>query len=75
MSRRENLPNVDIGDLVLIIYDCWLHHFGGSEFVRRGEFGIVIERRNKLLYKPVRIRTTEGKEGWIYSSNIKVFDK
>jgi uncharacterized protein YjiK len=68
--NKENLLELNIGDLVLVIYDCWIHNFEGSEYVREGEIAVVIEKRNKLMYKPVRIFTTKGSEGWVYSSNI-----
>ena len=74
-KNSQNLPDVDIGDLAVIMYDCWIHNFEGSEYVRKGQYAIIIERRNKLMYKPVRIRTLDGKEGWVYSSNIQILTK
>ena len=67
---KENLPDVNIGDLVVVIYDCWIHNFDGSEYVKKGEIAIVTDKRNKLMYKPVRIFVKRDLEGWIYSSNI-----
>lgn len=72
LEKNENLPDVKIGDLAIILFDCWIHSFDGSEYVREGEYAIIIERRNKLMYKPVKIQTLDGKEGWVYSSNIKI---
>tara|TARA_R110000824_G_scaffold397327_1_gene599992 strand:+ start:1455 stop:1712 length:258 start_codon:yes stop_codon:yes gene_type:complete len=72
VEKNKNLPDVMIGDLAIILYDCWIHTFDGSQYVQEGEFAIIIERRNKLMYKPVKIITVGGKEGWVYSSNIKI---
>ena len=73
IKETENLPDLNIGDLVLVLYDCWIHNFAGSEYVKEGELAVVIEKRNKLLYKPIRIFTIQGgKEGWVYSSNITI---
>ena len=69
---EDNLPGLNIGDLVVILYDCWLHSFDGAEYIEEGEVAVVIEKRNKLLYKPVRIFTTKGLDGWVYSSNINL---
>ena len=71
----EKLTECEIGDLVVVVYDCWIHHFQGSEYVREGELAVVIQKRNKLMYKPIRIMTSDGKEGWIYSSNIRILEK
>jgi len=73
MNKDEiNLSELNIGDLVVVLYDCWIHNFEGSEYVRKGEIAIVVDKRNKLMYKPVRIFVTGELEGWIYSSNISL---
>jgi len=65
-----------VGDLVVILYDCWLHSFEGSVFVRRGDLGIVIgKREDPFKYKPLEIFTSTGDQGWVYVSNIKVLEK
>ena len=72
LEKDENLPDVKIGDLAIVLFDCWIHSFDGSEYVRKGEYAIIIERRNKLMYKPVKVQMLDGREGWVYSSNIKI---
>jgi hypothetical protein len=71
----EELPTYEIGNLVIVMYDCWIHNFQGSIYVRKGELAVVVQKRNKLMYKPIRILTSDGREGWVYSSNIRILEK
>ena len=61
-----------VGDLVVVAYDCWLHNFNGSEFIRKGEMAIIVQKRDQLMYKPIKIFTDKGLMGWVYASNIEV---
>jgi hypothetical protein len=68
---RELAPELNIGDLIVVTYDCWIHSLAGSQFLREGICAIVIGNKEASVYKPIHIHTNCGKVGWVYSSNIK----
>ena len=61
-----------IGDLIVVVYDCWIHALNGSEFIREGDLGIIIQKKDQMMYKPIKIYTHKGQVGWVYASNIEV---
>ena len=73
MEKSEH--DICIGDLVVVAYDCWIHNFNGSEHVLKGDMAVVVQRRDQLMYKPIKIYTQGGKIGWVYASNIEIIAK
>mgnify|MGYP003678492437 CR=1 FL=1 len=67
----DKAPELNIGDLIVVAYDCWIHSLAGSLFLRAGIVAIVIGNKEASVYKPIQVHTQCGKIGWVYSSNIK----